>query len=224
MFKKVLALVCFAVIAMSVVTGCNSTSTDNKNTTSATTATTATTNKAVVKDTDIARVGILKNFLKYRSITLNKKVLHFYLDDTQMQYVGFKITDTTGLENILVGETAENVEYTSDNGMTAYISMKNTSNVNTDYTKCKYYALTLIKGDCKDVELMLPNKLGWDSTVEKIKEAYGEPISESQDDNGNTILLYGEDVQEFKEGYTIQLTVNESGISVIKIELHEVTE
>lgn len=224
MVKKVLALVCFAVMTMSIVTGCNSTSTNNKNATSTTTATAATANKAVVKDTDIARVGILKNFLKYRSITLNKKVLHFYLDDTQMRYVGFNIADTTGLENILVGKTVENVKYTSDNGMTAYVSMKNTSNVNTDYTKCKYYALTLIKGDCNDVELMLPNKLGWDSTVDKIKDAYGEPISETQDDNGNTLLIYGENIQEFKEGYTIQLTVNESGISVVEIELHEVAE
>lgn len=221
MVKKILSLVCFAVLAMSIVTGCNSTSTDNKNVTS---ATTATTKKAVIKDEDIARVGTIKDFLKYRSITLNKKVLRFYLNDTQMKYVGFNITDTTGLENILVGGTAENVEYTSDNGMTAYVSMKNTSNVNTDYTKCKYYTLTLIKGDCKDVELLLPNKLGWDSTVDKIKKNYGEPISETQDENGNTILLYGEDVQEYNEGYTIQLTINESGISVVEIELHDVTE
>lgn len=221
MVKKILSLVCFAVLAMSIVTGCNSTSTDNKKVTS---ATTATTKKAVIKDEDIARVGTIKDFLKYRSITLNKKVLRFYLNDTQMKYVGFNITDTTGLENILVGGTAENVEYTSDNGMTAYVSMKNTSNVNTDYTKCKYYTLTLIKGDCKDVELLLPNKLGWDSTVDKIKKNYGEPISETQDENGNTVLLYGEDVQEYNEGYTIQLTVNESGISVVEIELHDVTE
>ncbi|MEE0929762.1 MAG: hypothetical protein UIM53_02035 [Acutalibacteraceae bacterium] len=221
MVKKILSLVCFAVLAMSIVTGCNSTSTDNKKVTS---ATTATTKKAVIKDADIARVGTIKDFLKYRSITLNKKVLRFYLNDTQMKYVGFNITDTTGLENILVGGTAENVEYTSDNGMTAYVSMKNTSNVNTDYTKCKYYTLTLIKGDCKDVELLLPNKLGWDSTVDKIKKNYGEPISETQDENGNTVLLYGEDVQEYNEGYTIQLTINESGISVVEIELHDVTE
>lgn len=222
MIKKVLALMCFAVLTMSVATGCGSKTTDTNNSDSTATEV-STAPKFVVKDKDLARVGTIDKFLKYRSITLNEKVLRFNLDDTQMKYVGFNITDTTGLENIAMGETVENVEYTSDNGLTAYVSMQNKTNVNTDYTKCKYYALTLIKGDCKDVELMLPNKLGWDSTAEKIKKTYGEPISETTDENGNTVLLFGEDIEEFNEGYTIELTVNESGISVIEIELHKLS-
>lgn len=222
MIKKVLALMCFAVLTMSVATGCGSKTTDTNNSDSTATEV-STAPKFVVKDKDLARVGTIDKFLKYRSITLNEKVLRFNLDDAQMKYVGFNITDTTGLENIAMGETVENVEYTSDNGLTAYVSMQNKTNVNTDYTKCKYYALTLIKGDCKDVELMLPNKLGWDSTAEKIKKTYGEPISETTDENGNTVLLFGEDIEEFNEGYTIELTVNESGISVIEIELHKLS-
>lgn len=220
MIKKFLALVCSVVLTLSISTGCNNTSTNNNDTVSATNATT----KFVVKDKDLARVGTIEKFLKYRSITLNEKVLRFHLDDTQMKYVGFNISNTSGLENILMGQTVENIEYTSDNGLTAYVSMKNTTNVNTDYTKCKYYALTLIKGDCKDIELMLPNKLGWDSTVDKIKKEYGEPINETHNENGSTVLIYGEDIPEYKEGYTIELTVNEGGISVVKIELHEISE
>lgn len=221
MIKKILAIACVAITATTFLVGCSGD--DSANSNSANSASSKTSSKiAVESDTEKARVGTIDKFLNYKSITLNEKVLYFLIDDAQMQYVGFNITDTTGLEAIPAGESVEDIEYTSATGLTAYVTAKNTNTNAVDYTQCKYYSLRLIKGDCSDVQLHLPNKLGWDATVDTIKKTYGTPLSETTDENGYTVLLYGEDSQVQMAGYTLELIVSDTGIEEFTVEFHEV--
>ena len=174
-------------------------------------------------DKELARVSTLKNFFKSRSITLNEKVLRFSFDDAQMKYAGFAISsDTNALSNIAVDDTADNIEYKSKSGLTAYVSAVNKRNVAVDYTKCKYYSLRLIKGDCNDVVLHLPDKIGWDSTVEKIKKTYGAPTSETTNDNGNTFLIYEAEDKQINEKYYMELVTDENGIIELTITFNNI--
>lgn len=220
MFKKVLAVACAAVMLTATFAGCGCQKDDGD------TTTTEAPTSATVADPEGARVSTLDKFLtNSRSFTLDEKVLRFYLDNAQMEYAGFKLTDPTLLEAIDPGEKIKNVEYTSDNGLTAYVNAKNRSDEVADYTRTnsvKFYAIRLVKGD-SDAQLHLPNKLGWDNTIDEYKENYGTPLSETTDDNGNTVIKYGEDVSDISEGYTLSLVFSDKGLVEFTIELHAVT-
>lgn len=220
MIKKVLAIVCASVLLTATFAGCGCQKEDG-DTTPTETAVTPT-----VADPEGARVSTLDKFLtNSRSFTIDEKVLRFYLDNAQMEYIGFTLTDPTALEAIEPGEKVENVEYTSENGLTAYINAKNRSDEVADYTRTnsvKYYSIRLVKGD-SDAQLHLPNKMGWDNTIDEYKDSYGKPLSETTDENGNTVIVYGEDVAEISEGYTMSLVFSDKGLTEFTIELHDVT-
>lgn len=219
--KKIIILACTALLISSIFTGCSTNNSEDKTTGSSSTNSTVSPKiSSKISDKEQARLGTLKDFLKYRSITLDEKVLRFYLDNQQMEYVGFKIADETDLNNIAPNSTVEDILYKSDTGLTAYVSMINNTQDNVDYKKCKYYKLRLIKGDCKDVVMHLPNKIGWTDTVETVKKAYGNPIEEETNENGNTVLKYGEKSEQTKEGYTLELVLSNDGITEFTIEFY----
>ena len=220
MKKIIIPFICLA-LALTYMTGCSSdkNSSSAKNDAAPQSATTAATLPPNINpDQESARVSTLKNFFKSRSITLNEKVLRFSFDDAQMKYAVFEISsDKDGLSDIAVGDTVENIEYKSKTGLTAYVSAVNKRNVSVDYTKCKYYSLRLIKGDCKDVVLHLPDKIGWDSTAEKIRKTYGNPTNEETDDKGNTVLTYYKEDKSINESYSMELVTDENGIIELSI-------
>lgn len=220
MFKKTLAMACATLLLTATLAGCGCQKDAGE-----TTPTEAST-KTTVADPEGVRVSTLDKFLtNSRSFTIDEKVLRFYLDDAQMEYAGFKAVDPTPLEAIEPGEKITGVEYTSDNGLTAYVNIKNKGDEVFSYKRTnsvKIYAIRLIKGS-SDAQLHLPNKLGWNNTIAEYKESYGKPLSETTDENGNTILKYGEDVTELQEGYTITLVFSDKGLTEFTIELHKVT-
>lgn len=220
MFKKTLALSCVALLLTLTLTGCGCQN-DNRETTPTEASTTA-----AVADPEGVRVSTLDKFLtNSRSFTIDEKVLRFYLDDAQMQYAGFKIVDPTPLEAIQPGEKITNIKYVSDNGLTAYVNVKNRGDEVFNYKRTnsvKFYAIRLIKGNSNS-KLHLPNKLGWNNTIDEYKESYGTPLSEKTDQNGDTVLKYGEDVAELKEGYTISLVFSDKYLTEFTIELHKVS-
>lgn len=219
MLKKIISLACVAILATTAMVGCNNNTAD-KNNTSSTTSTP--TEQSVVSDPEASRVGTLDKFLNYRSITLNEKVLRFLLDDVQMNYCGFKIADTTGLDAIQPGQRVKNIKYVSDTGLTAYVAMQNDTNEVADYTKCKYYTLKMVKGDCTTVNLHLPNKLGWDATVDTFKSTYGTPSEETTDTAGNTVLKYSQVSTAQRVGYSAYFTVGSTGLLDFVISFYEV--
>ena len=138
-----------------------------------------------------------------------------------MRYAGFTLAQDNDIpEKIAVGETVENIRYVTPGGLTAYVSATNKTTVNTDYTKCKYNTLRLIKGESNDVILHLPNKLTWDSKTDVIKKEYGQPKEETHNEDGDTILTY--QGQSKTEEYTMELTTDENGIKEVFIEFHTV--
>lgn len=220
MKKIVIPFLCLA-FAVTYMTGCsskkNSSSVQNNSTPQSATAT-STLPANINPDKELARVSTLKNFFKSRSITLNEKVLRFSFDDAQMKYAGFEISsDTDALSDIAVDDTVDSIEYKSKTGLTAYVAAVNKRNVAVDYTKCKYYSLRLIKGECKDVVLHLPDKIGWDSNAEKIKKIYGTPTSEETNDSGNTVLTYYAEDKQINESYSMELVTDENGIIELTI-------
>lgn len=231
MLKKTLALVCIALLITLALTGCNKEENNTEivpteaPTTTTTTKADKTTKTAKIDDPEGRRVGTLDKFLtNSRSFTIDEKVLRFYLDDSQMQYAGFKLVDPTSLEAIEPGEKIKNVKYVSSNGLTAYVNVKNRGNEVFGYKKTnqvKFYSIRLIKGN-SNTQLHLPNKLGWNNTIDDYKKSYGKPLSETTDEKGNTILKYGEDIAELSEGYTLTLIFSDKGLTEFTIELHKV--
>lgn len=219
MVKKIIAVCAAAILVTAALAGCGCENSDAKETP---TTSTSQSSKVVVSDPEGARVGTLNIFLNSRSFTLNEKVLHFLADDSQMQYVGMKIADETGLDAIEPGQTVKDVKYISDSGLVGYVTMKNDSEVATSYKGCKYYSVRLNKGTSTDVTLHLPNKITWNDSVDKVKKTYGEPLKESKTSNGNKLLKYGEDSKENKVGYTLQLVFSDKGLVEFTIEFHEV--
>ncbi len=220
MLKKIIAIACVAVLTATAMVGCGC---ENSNDTTSSSASSTSSGQAVVSDPEAARVGTIDKFLNYRSITLNEKVLRFLLDDSQMQYCGFKIADPTSVAAIQPGQKLSNIQYVSDTGLTAYVTMQNDTNEVTDYTNCDYYSLRLIKGNCTTVNLHLPGKLGWDATVDTFKSNYGTPIEESKDTSGNTVLKYGATSSEQKAGYSAYFTVGNEGLLEFTINFFEVS-
>ena|GEM_PF-2028130 len=221
MFKKIIAISFAAILATAALTGCGcQNSDDNESPTTSNVEPTAP--KVVVSDPEAARVATLDIFLSSRSLTLNEKVLHFLVDDTQMEYVGLHIADPTGLDAIAPGETKENVKYVGDSGLTAYVTMVNNSSDTVPYTGCKYTSVRLNKGNCEDVVLHLPNKIAWNDTVDTVKKEYGEPLEESTTSNGNTKLTYGKDSSEMQIGYTLNLVFSDKGLIEFTVEFHDV--
>lgn len=218
MLKKIIAIVCTAILTATAMVGCG----NDKSNEGTSSATSAPSSQVVVSDPEAARVGTIDKFLNYRSITLNEKVLRFLLDDTQMQYCGFKIADPTSVAVVQPGEKSNNIKYVSDSGLTAYVTMQNDTAQATDYTNCTYYSLKLVKGNCTTVNLHLPGKLGWDATVDTFKTNYGAPIKEGKDKAGNTVLKYGATSAEQKAGYSAYFTVGESGLLDFTINFFEV--
>ena len=220
MIKKVLIVASIVLALTTTFTGCGCSKEEEKHTppTEATTA-------VVIADPEGARVGTLDKFLtNSRSFTIEEKVLRFYLDDAQMEYTGFKVVDPTPLEAIEPGQKIKNVEYTNENGLTAYVNVKNRSDEVTGYKSTnavKFYAIRMVKGN-SNTQIHLPNKLGWDNTPEEYKASYGTPISETTDENGNLILKYGEDIPELAEGYSISLVFADNQLTEFTIELHKV--
>ncbi len=217
MFKKVLALTCAAMLITASMAGCGCNKddkTDNSNTTPT----------SVVADPEAARVSTLDKFLtNSRSLTIDEKVLRFYLDDAQMEYTGFKATDTSQIEAISPGQTVTNIEYKNDNGLTAYVDMKNSGDEVLGYKRTnsvKINKIRMIKGNSK-AQLHLPNKLGWDTTIDQFKKDYGTPLSEAPDANGNTVITYGEEYPELKEGYSMALVFDKDKLIEFTIEVHE---
>ena len=222
MKRKIVAVLLAVFSAFSVLTACssksNSPDTEQKNTV-ATQEPTLPPN--INPDKELARVSTIDKFFNARSITLNEKVLRFSFDDAQMKYVGFTLAEDNEIpEKIAVGETVENIKYIMQSGLTAYVSATNQTTVNTDYTRCKYNTLRLIKGESSDVVLHLPNQLTWDSKADVIKKEYGQPKEENQNENGDTVLTYKG--QSKTEEYTIELTTAENGIKEVFIEFHAV--
>lgn len=218
MIKKIIAVAFASILTATALVGCGC-QRDSENT-DATTVPTAP--KVVVSDPEGARVATLDMFLSSRSITLNEKVLHFLIDDTQMQYVGLKIADPAGLDAIEPNETVKDVKYVSESGLTAYVSMQNYKDQTVDYTGCKYYSLRMNKGKCEDMALHLPGKIKWNDTEEVIKKNYGKPLKESKTSNGNKLLTYGEDSPEYQAGYTLNLVLSDKGLIEFTIEFHDV--
>lgn len=220
MIKKILLIACATALLVATFTGCGCSNKEEENTNP--TEANAT---VVIADPEGARVSTLDKFLtNSRSFTIDEKVLRFYLDDAQMEYAGFKLVDPTPLEAIEPGQKITNIEYTSDNGLTAYVNVKNRSDEVAGYKKTnavKFYAIRIVKGDSK-TQLHLPNKLGWESTIDEYKASYGTPISETTDDNGNVVLKFGEDVPEISEGYSISLVFSNNELIEFTIELHKV--
>ena len=68
----------------------------------------------------------------------------------------------------------------------------------------------------------LPNKITWNDSEDKVKKTYGEPLKKSKTSNGNTRLTYGEDSNEAKVGYTLQMVFSDKGLVEFTIEFHEV--
>lgn len=222
MFKKALALGCVTLFFTLILTGCNK---EKKQTEIVPTEAPTITKKTEIDDPEGRRVGTLDKFLtNSRSFTIDEKVLRFYLDDTQMQYAGFELVDPTLLESVEPGEKIKNVKYVSSNGLTAYVNAKNRGNKVVGYEKTnqvKFYSIRLIKGN-SNTQLHLPNKLDWNNTISDYKKSYGTPLSEITDENGNTILKYGEDIAELSEGYTLTLVFSNKGLTEFTIELHKV--
>lgn len=217
--KKIITLACAVLLISAIFTGCSTSNNDEVKTTEPS-STVSNKVSSKIADKEQARLGNLKDFLKYRSITLDEKVLRFYLDNQQMEYVGFRIVDEKDLNNIAPYSTVEDILYKSDTGLTAYVSMINNTQDNVDYKKCKYYKLRIVKGDCKDVVMHLPNKISWTDTVETVKKAYGNPIEETTNDNGDTVLKYGEKSERTREGYTLELILSKDGITELTIEFY----
>lgn len=222
MFKKALALGCVTLLFTLILTGCNK---EKKHTEIIPTEAPTISKTAGIDDPESRRVGTLDKFLtNSRSFTIDEKVLRFYLDDTQMQYAGFELVDPTPLEAIEPGEKIKNVKYVSSNGLTAYVNVKNRGNKVVGYKKTnqvKFYSIRLIKSN-STTQLHLPNKLGWNNTINDYKKSYGTPLSETTDEKGNTILKYGEDIAELSEGYTLTLVFSDKGLTEFTIELHKV--
>ncbi len=216
MLKKVLALTCSAVLVAASMAGCNSNKEEKADNTN-------TTPTYAVADPEAARVSTLDKFLtKSRSFTIDEKVLRFYLDHAQMEYNNFKVNDTSKIEAIAPGETVTNIEYTNDNGLTAYVDMKNRGDEVLDYkkNKVKINKIRLIKGKSKS-QLHLPNKLGWDTPIDQFKTDYGTPLSEKPDKNGNTVITYGEENAKLQEGYTMELVFEKDKLIEFTIEVHD---
>ena len=220
MKRKVLTLLSVLIIAIGICGGCGVKNTsENTNKQVATQDPTLPPN--INPDKELARVSTLSQFFKARSITLNEKVLRFPLNDTQMKYVGFTLSENNTIpQTIAVGETVENICYTTSDGLTAYVSATNTLNTNTEYNRCQYNYLKLIKGDCQNVALHLPNKLTWDTKADTIKTEYGEPQQETQNENGNTVLSYSDSSKT--EKYLLELVLDESGIIEVTIQFSKV--
>lgn len=217
--KRFVALACSVVILATAFSGCSFKNSDSTKPTEATTSTSSKP-KTEIADKEKARLGTLKDFLKYRSLTFDEKVLRFYFDNAQMEYVGFKIADTAEVESIPAGDTVENVMYKSENGLTAYVSVWNSGNGTADYKKCKYNKIRVVKGEAKDVAVHLPDKISLDSNVEAIKKTYGEPLEETTADDGvSTVLLYSGESEQKTEKYSISITVGDSGIEEFTVEL-----
>lgn len=217
--KRFVALICSAVILATAFSGCSFKNSDNTSPTE-TTKSASSKPKTEIADKEKARLGTLTDFLKYRSLTFDEKVLRFYFDNQQMEYVGFKIADTTDVESIPAGETVENVKYDSKNGLTAYVSVWNSGNGAVDYTKCRYNKIRLVKGEAKDVVVHLPNKISLDSKVDAIKKMYGEPLEETTADDGvSTVLLYSGESDQKTEKYSLSITVGENGIEEFTAEI-----
>lgn len=219
MIKKILIVAGIALMLTATFTGCGCNK-DEENTTPTEPSTTT-----VIADPEAARVGTLDKFLtNSRCFTIEEKVLRFYLDDAQMEYAGFKVVDPTPLEAIEPGQKITNVEYTSDNGLTAYVNVKNRSDEVAGYKRTnsvKFYALRMVKGN-SNAQVHLPNKLGWDNTPDEFKANYGTPLSETTDENGNLVLKYGEDIPKLAEGYSISLVFSNNKLIEFTIELHKV--
>ena len=222
MFKKTLALGCVTLLFTVALTSCNK---EENNIKTAPTEAPTITKTTEIDDPEGRRVGTLDKFLtNSRSFTIDEKVLRFYLDDTQMQYAGFELVDPTPLEAIKPGEKIKNVKYISSNGLTAYVNVKNRGNEVFGYKKTnqvKFYSIRLIKGN-SNTQLHLPNKLGWNDTIDDYKKSYGKPLSEITNKKGNTVLKYGEDIAELSEGYTLTLVFSDKGLTEFTIELHKV--
>ncbi|MEE0061079.1 MAG: hypothetical protein UE295_09665 [Acutalibacteraceae bacterium] len=217
MFKKVLALTCSAVLITASFAGCGCNKKEENNEP-------GTAPTSVVADPEAARVSTLDKFLRNsRSITINEKVLRFYLDNAQMEYTGFKATDTSQIEAIAPGKTVTNIEYKNDNGLTAYVDMKNRGDEVLGYKRTnsvKIYKLRMIKGNSK-AQLHLPNKLGWDTTIDQFKKDYGKPLAEKTDAKGNTVITYGEELADLKESYSMDLVFNKDKLIEFTIEVHD---
>ncbi|MEE0265833.1 MAG: hypothetical protein UD936_09430 [Acutalibacteraceae bacterium] len=217
MLKKVLALTCSALLITASMSGCGCQKKEgNTEPTSAPVQ--------VVKDPEAARVSTLDKFLKNsRSFTIDEKVLRFFLDNAQMEYTGFKATDTSQIEAIAPGQTVTDIEYKNDNGLTAYVDMKNRGDEVLGYKRTnsvKIYKIRMIKGNSKS-QLHLPNKLGWDTSIDQFKKDYGTPLSEETNADGNTVITYGEEVPELKEGYTMALVFEKDKLIEFTIEVHD---
>lgn len=215
MKRKLTVLILAVVSALSMLTACT-TKEDTTNTEKNISTNAPTLPPNVNPDKELARVSTIDNFFNARSITLNEKVLRFPLNDRQLNYVGLTFSaDNNVPESIAVGETVENILYTTPSGLNVYVSATNKTNTATDYTKCQYNSMRLVKGDCQDVALHLPNKLSWDSKTDIIKKEYGTPNTETQNENGDTVVSYSK--KSKTEEYTMELTVDENGIKEVFI-------
>lgn len=219
MVKKIIAVCAAAILVTAAFAGCGCENSSAKETPTTSTSQPA---KVVVSDPEGARVGTLDIFLNSRSFTLNEKVLHFLADDSQMQYVGMKIADDTGLDAIEPGQTVKDVKYISDSGLIGYVTMRNDSQATASYRGCKYYSVRLNKGTSTGDTMHLPNKITWNDSEDKVKKTYGEPLKKSKTSNGNTRLTYGEDSKETQVGYTLQMVFSDKGLVEFTIEFHEV--
>ena len=217
MFKKVLALTCSAVLITASMAGCGCNKEEKNNNTNIEPT-------YAVADPEAARVSTLDKFLtNSRSFTIDEKVLRFYLDHAQMEYNNFQVKDTSKIESIAPGDTVQNIEYTNENGLTAYVDMTNQGDEVLGYKRnhVKINKIRLIKGNSKS-QLHLPNKLGWDTTIDQFKKDYGKPLSEKTDDKGNTVITYGQENPEIKAGYTMALVFSSDKLIEFTIEMHEI--
>ncbi len=221
MKRKMTVLILAVVSALVMCTACTAKSDSQKATQNVSTQA-PTLPPNVNPDQELARVSTIDQFFNARSITLNEKALRFPLNDSQMKYVGFVLSSDNDIpESIAMGETVENIGYVMQDGLTAYVSATNKTNTNTDYTRCQYSRLQLIKGDCQNVALHLPNKLAWDTKSDIIKKEYGQPKEETQNENGDTVLLYSQ--QSKTEEYVLKLVTDENGIKEVFIEFRPLT-